>query len=72
MSDNTKKEVSLEELFLELDQIIAQMESGELPLDQAFMMYEKGVSKVKECGQKLDLIEKKMLELNSAGEVKEF
>lgn len=70
MSEN--KEVSLEELFKELDQIIAKMESGELPLDQAFSMYETGVKKVKQCNEKLDLIEKKMLELNAAGEAVEF
>lgn len=71
MSEN-KNEVSLEELFKELDQIIAQMESGELPLDQAFAMYETGVKKVKQCNEKLDLIEKKMLQLNAAGEAVEF
>lgn len=72
MSENKLQEASLEEVFKELDQIIAQMESGELPLDQAFAMYEQGISKVKQCNEKLDLIEKKMLELNAAGEVTEF
>ncbi len=72
MSDNKLQEASLEEVFKELDQIIAQMESGDLPLDQAFSMYEMGVSKVKQCNEKLDLIEKKMLELNATGQVKEF
>lgn len=71
MSEN-KQEVSLEELFGELDQIITQMESGQLPLDQAFSMYETGILKVKQCNEKLDLIEKKMLELNAAGETAEF
>ncbi len=71
MNDN-KQDVSLEELFKELDQLIAMMESGELPLDQAFELYESGIKKVKQCSEKLDLIEKKMLELTSAGEVVEF
>ncbi|MBQ8662848.1 MAG: exodeoxyribonuclease VII small subunit [Eubacterium sp.] len=72
MSENILQEATLEEVFKELDQILAQMESGELPLDKAFAMYEQGVAKVKQCNEKLDLIEKKMLELNSAGEVKAF
>lgn len=72
MSEDKLQEASLEEVFKELDQIIAQMESGELPLNQAFSMYEQGVAKVKQCNEKLDLIEKKMLELNAVGEVTEF
>lgn len=72
MSENKNQETSLEEVFKELDHIIAQMESGELPLDQAFSLYETGVMKVKQCSEKLDLIEKKMLELNKSGEVTEF
>lgn len=67
-----KQEVSLEELFKELEQIIAAMESGQLPLDEAFAMYEKGVSKVKQCNEKLDLIEKKMLALSANGTVTDF
>lgn len=65
MNNDIKKEVSLEELFQELDQLIVKMESGNIPLDQAFALYEQGVTKVKECNEKLDLIEKKMLELNA-------
>ena len=72
MSENKNTEMSLEDIFKDLDQIIAQMESGELPLDQAFSLYELGVCKVKECTLKLDMIEKKMLELKGAGEVVEF
>lgn len=69
---NQMQEPTLEELFKELDQIITSMESGELSLDQAFAIYEAGVKKVKQCNEKLDLIEKKMIALNAAGEIVEF
>lgn len=72
MSENKQQELSLEEVFKDLDQIIAQMEAGEVPLDQAFSLYELGVNKIKLCNEKLDMIEKKMLELNRQGEVAEF
>lgn len=63
---------SIETLFEELDQILAQMESGELSLDQTFSKYEAGIQKIKQCGAQLDLVEKKMLELCADGEVLEF
>lgn len=68
MNSEKVQDVTLEELFLELDQIIEKMESGQLALDQAFALYEAGVAKVKQCSEKLDLIEKKMIVLNTAGD----
>lgn len=72
MDENKQTEPSLEEVFRELDEIIAKMEQGDLPLDEAFAMYESGLKKLKICNEKLDLIEKKMMALNNNGEVVEF
>ncbi len=67
-----KQEQTLEELFGQLDQTLDKMEHGELPLDQAFLLYESGLKTLKQCNDKLDVIEKKMLELNQCGETVPF
>ena len=70
--DGQEKEFSVEEVFQQLDEIIKKMEGDVIPLDEAFALYEAGLKKLKQCNEKLDLIEKKMLELSSSGEVTEF
>jgi exodeoxyribonuclease VII small subunit len=75
-------EVALEEL----QGVVEQLESGELPLEEALAAFEKGVGLVKYCNQKLIEVEKKIellvrdkegklqlkaLELGSGGERKE-
>ena len=61
------KDASLEELFQELDGIIREMEDRDVPLERAFSLYEKGIGKVKQCNEKLDLVEKKMLVIANDG-----
>ena len=72
MDEKKQTEPSLEEVFQELDEIIVKMEQGDLPLDEAFAMYESGLKKLKTCNEKLDMIEKKMMALSNDGEVVEF
>lgn len=61
------EEVSLEELFGELDDILAGMEDREVSLEYAFSLYERGMKKIRQCNEKLDLVEKKMLVIAKDG-----
>ena len=70
--DGQEQEFSIEEVFQQLDEIIETMEGDTIPLDKAFALYEAGLKKLKQCSEKLDFIEKKMLELSSSGEIREF
>lgn len=67
-----KKVMSMEEAFSALDTIVEQLESGEASLEDAFLMYQKGMELLKECSSKIDTVEKKMLKLNENGELSEF
>ena len=49
-------EIALEEL----EQVVEQLETGELPLEDSLSAFEKGVGLVKFCQQKLDEVEKKV------------
>ena len=57
----TESKESLEELFEQLGNILADMENPELSLEDAFMLYEQGIN------QKLDTVEKKMLQITEDG-----
>ncbi|MCC8151480.1 MAG: exodeoxyribonuclease VII small subunit [Lachnospiraceae bacterium] len=67
-----EKDTSLEELFEELDQILVSMDDREISLEDAFSLYEKGMKKVRQCNEKLDLVEKKMLVISRTGEEELF
>ena len=58
MSDDLNKaEMTLEEAFTELDQLIDKMESSTLPLEETFRLYKQGVSLVEFCNKKIDKVE---------------
>lgn len=59
MNENAaeKTEVTLEEAFEELDALIEKMEESELPLEESFALYKKGVSLVEYCNRKIEKVE---------------
>ena len=49
-----------ESALAELEQVVEQLESGELSLEDALSAFEKGVGLVRFCNQKLNDVEKKI------------
>ena len=72
MEKKEEKEISLEEHFQELEEIIEKMQAREVTLEDSFAMYEQGIRKLKLCREKIDSVEKKMLMLNEQGELEEL
>lgn len=64
--------MSMEEAFSKLDVMVGQLESGEASLEEAFQIYQKGMELLKECSDKIDKVEKKMMKLNENGDLSEF
>lgn len=58
----------IEEIFEELEEIIAKLESGEGSLEEAFACYEKGIRLVRDCDARLDRVEKQVILLQQEGE----
>ena len=54
---------TIESILNELETIIETMDQGEISLEEAFASYEAGIKLVKECSQKIDKVEKKILVL---------
>ncbi len=65
-------ETSLEELFGQIEGIIEKLEDPDVSIEDAFKDYESGMKILKECNDKLDKIEKKVLEIGPDGELNEF
>ncbi len=61
---NESMEKSLEEELKLLEATIRELEAGELPLEESFSLYKKGMELVKSCGEKIDRVEKQVLILN--------
>lgn len=73
MSEAKKEKTpSLEENFSSLEDIITQLESQEITLDESFALYQSGVKALKNCSNLIDEVEKKMQVLNEEGELEEF
>lgn len=52
-----KEETTLEEAFQMLDELIAKMEERELPLEESFDLYKKGLELVEFCNTKIEKVE---------------
>lgn len=70
-TEERKENENLEDLFAEVEQLIAHMEE-DISLDESFACYEQGMKKLKHCSERIDSIEKKMLVLNEQGMLEEF
>lgn len=52
--------ISFEKTLKQLEQIVQELESGNLPLEKAMKKFEEGVKLSKYCSEKLDETEKKI------------
>ena len=53
-------ENTFEQSLKELEQVVTELEKGDLTLDKAIENFEKGIELSKVCGKKLDEAEKKI------------
>ena len=52
--------MKLEEKFGKIEDIINKLENNDIGLDEAFKIYNDGMKLVKECGDSIDKVEKKL------------
>lgn len=69
---SNEEKITIEEGFDRLENIIRKLEQDEVSLEESFALYQRGVTLVKECNDKIDLVEKqiKLIEGNEA--IEEF
>jgi exodeoxyribonuclease VII small subunit len=57
------KNTSFEDALGRLEKIVAQMESGDLKLEDSMKLFEEGLGLTRVCHQRLDEVEKKVKQL---------
>lgn len=68
-----EKKQSFEEAMQQLEEIVSKLEQGDVPLEQAIGYYQEGMKLSKICGDKLEQVEKQMVEIvNNAGKTEPF
>lgn len=67
------KAQTLEQSFEKLEQIIGNLENGDVSLEDSFKLYNEGIKLIQNCNQQLDKVEKKIVVLNQKeGDEDEF
>ena len=65
------KDLNFESAFAELETLVQQLETGNLPLDDAMALFERGTTLVAHCNDKLDSAELRVRQLAPAAGVGE-
>ena len=72
MSDAPVDKMSFEDAMKELETVVGQLESGDVPLDQSIALYERGAALKEHCQKKLAEAEEKVakITLDAGGQPK--
>lgn len=72
MSKITQAKNTFESALKELESIISQMESGQLPLEQSLTAYKRGTELLQFCQKSLADVEQQVRILNSTNQLQVF
>ena len=72
--EKTEKEqaLSLEEAFVQIEEVIGSLETEDITLEQSFAEYNRGMALLAQCNETIDQVEKKVLKINEDGGLDEF
>ncbi|MDR0904787.1 MAG: exodeoxyribonuclease VII small subunit [Oscillospiraceae bacterium] len=64
----TQKKQTFEQALARLDQIVAELERGEAPLDALLALYAEGAELIKLCNKQLDSAEQTVVKLSKGAD----
>ena len=64
----TEQSQSFEKSMARLEEIVARMERGDVPLEQALSLFEEGTTLVSRCNKLLDEAELKVIQLSKGAD----
>jgi len=67
MSQDDLSKLTFEQAYAQLEAIVAQLESGELSLDESVALYEKGQALAQLCSEMLDQAELRIQQIDDDG-----
>jgi len=65
-------EITFEQAFTQLEEIVERLESAELSLDESLSLFEKGQALAAQCARLLESAELKVKQLSAAGDLEDF
>jgi len=65
-------ELSFENAFSQLEDVVHRLEEGDLPLEEAMALYERGMALAGHCQAQLDQAELRVTQVVGAGEEEPF
>jgi exodeoxyribonuclease VII small subunit len=66
------EKMTFEQAFDELEQTVQKLEAGNLPLEEAIALYQRGMALAERCGLQLDQAELTIKSLAPSGELVDF
>lgn len=70
--EENKEEFRLEEAFDQIEELLEKLGDREVSLEESFTLYQKGMKLLKQCNDKIDRVEKQMLQIDEEGQIHEF
>ncbi|MGL4336410.1 MAG: exodeoxyribonuclease VII small subunit [Turicibacter sp.] len=71
--EHKEEKLNFDEALLQLEQIVKQLEMGNLPLERSIDLYKVGMTLSNDCHQKLQKIEAEVAKLvDASGHISEF
>lgn len=67
-----KEDFRLEEAFDRIDKLLERLNDREVPLEESFTLYQEGMQLLKQCNDRIDHVERQMLQIDEEGNVREF
>lgn len=67
-----EKNRTIEEAFAALDEIVEKLERKDITLEESFQIYQQGMELLHYCNEKVDTVEKKLLQMNEDGTLSEL
>jgi exodeoxyribonuclease VII small subunit len=71
MSDNLE-EMTFEDAFAALADILEKLEAGDLPLQEAIALFEQGMALAQQCNERLDKAELRISKLMPGGDIEAY
>lgn len=65
-------ELTFEQAFAQLEEIVERLESAELTLDESVALFERGQALAAQCAKLLEAAELKVKQLMPSGELEDF
>ncbi len=66
------KQSTIEENFASIEEIIKQLESKDITLEESFALYQNGIATLKQCNENISKVEKQVKVLSEDGVLADF